>query len=63
MKTYPKYTAACAFTCSAQSFKEGDEVTNPIVLDAVLPFGDRFVTRKSTTTKTPPATPATTEGA
>lgn len=44
MSPRPKYTAAVDFSCGGLRFTAGDPVDNPIVLDAVLPFGGRFVT-------------------
>jgi len=43
----PKYTAACEFSTAGFRFNPGDEVANPVVLDAVLRFGDRFVTTET----------------
>lgn len=73
MSTRPKYVAATEFSVAGNHFSVGDEVVDPIVLDAVLRFGDRFVTsntsrsRKATAADTeqveaqPPTTPTTTE--
>lgn len=44
MSPRPKYTAAVDFSTAGQRFIAGDRVDNPVVLDAVLRFGDRFVT-------------------
>lgn len=43
MPTRPKYTAVVNFSCSGHHYAPGDAVDNPIVLDAVLRFGDDFV--------------------
>ena len=61
-----KYIAVADFRCARRSFTVGDEVTDPIVLDAVLRFGDRFVTtdtaraRKGSTADATPAEAQTT---
>lgn len=44
MSIRPKYTAAVEFSVAGNHFAVGDEVTDPLVLDAVVRFGDRFVT-------------------
>jgi len=66
MTVRPKYIATADFRCARRSFVAGDEVTDPIVLDAVLRFGDRFVTtdtaraRKGSTADATPAEAQTT---
>jgi hypothetical protein len=45
--TRPKHTAVVHFSCAGHRFAPGDPVDHPIVLDAVLPFGDQFVTTDS----------------
>ena len=61
MTVRPKYIAVADFRCARRSFVVGDEVTDPVVLDAVLRFGDRFVTtdtaraRKGSTADATPA--------
>lgn len=47
MTIRPKYTAATDFSVAGHHFTPGDPVTEPIVLDAVLRFGDRFVTTET----------------
>lgn len=55
MTTRPKYTAASEFSVAGHKYVVGDPVDNPIALDAVLRFGDRFV---KTNTKRASAKPA-----
>lgn len=38
-----KYIATSDFSVAGAHFTTGDEVTDPIALDAVLRFGERFV--------------------
>jgi hypothetical protein len=38
-----KYTAVADFSVRGNQFNIGDEVADQLVLDAVLRFGDRFV--------------------
>jgi hypothetical protein len=67
-KPRPKYIAARPFSCAGSQFAAGDTVDNPVVLDAVLRFGGRFVTidtkrgrAAASTTEADPAADPTTE--
>lgn len=43
MSVRPKYLAVVDFSTAGHHFSVGDPVVDPVVLDAVLRFGDRFV--------------------
>ena len=61
MTVRAKYIAATDFRCARRSFLAGDEVSDSVVLDAVLRFGDRFVTTDTARARqgsTADATPA-----
>lgn len=52
MTTRPKYIAVVNFSCSGNHYAPGDAVDNPIVLDAVLRFGDDFVSTETVRART-----------
>ncbi len=47
MTTRAKYLAATDFSVAGHHFPVGDDVVDPVVLDAVLRFGDRFVSTET----------------
>ena len=65
MTVRPKYIATVEFSCANHHFIAGDEVTDPIVIESVTQFGDRFVTtdtaraRKGTSANADPAEAST----